>query len=182
MKKDANPLFEGAAGKYFEAWRSQFEGKQGLMHALLTSAERMQKLQLAAAHEIQARHAEIAGQITKVASMQDLLELQRKLANQYYLDAVGYWTKVAALAQETQAEIAGMVQEQGSGALKQILADAPAPVAAGTPDSLASFMQSAFDAAREANENFVKTLTGTYMPTAAAKKPAKAATTGQAKV
>ena len=174
---DATNFSEAAMLKYFEACRGQYESGLALLNALVAGAERMRAMQLAAAHETKAKQAEFARQIAKASSLQDLLILQGALLNEYCLRAVAYWSKLAELSQRTQAEIAAVLRAQGTEALKQAYASAKAPASApGASESLATVMQSAFAAARGANEAYVNALTRAYPLAPAPKKPAKAAT------
>jgi phasin family protein len=171
---DARTNFsETAAIQYFDACRSQFGNGLALINALVAGAERMRKAQVDAAQQVRAKQSEIVTQVANASSMQDLLALQGTLMSEYCRGAVAYWTRLAELAQQTQAEIGALVQKQGSDALSRVSASTGAPQS--TSGSLVTVMQTAFDAARGANEAFAKALTGAYPPATATKKPAKAA-------
>jgi phasin family protein len=174
---DARTNFsETAAIQYFDACRSQFGNGLALINALVAGAERMRKAQVDAAQQVRAKQSEIVTQVANASSIQDLLALQGTLMSEYCRGAVAYWARLAELAQQTQAEIGALVQKQGSDALSRVSASTGAPQStSGASGSLVTVMQTAFDAARGANEAFVKALTGAYPPAAATKKPAKAA-------
>lgn len=173
MKKDLNQITEDAAVKYLDAYRSQFQNNLALAQAVLAGAERMRSIQLAAARDAQASQGSIAKKITKDSSMQDLLTLQTSLLSNYCVDAMSYWTKVGEVVQQTQSEIAAMMEAQGKEALKQGFVTPPSSSAADSPDSLSAFMQSTFSAGQRANEMFIKALTGGGMPVATTKNQSK---------
>jgi phasin family protein len=184
---DLTKFTETAASQCFDACRSQFEGGLALANALVAGAERMRVIQLAAAQEIQAKHAAIAERSAKASNVQDLLLLQATLMADYCSGALGYWTKLAVLAKETQSELAALAQKQGSEAMQKVSANANAAAAtsagspgfasAVAPESLVKVLQTAYDAARGANEAFVKAFTGAAIPPSTeTKKPAKALT------
>ena len=168
-------IAETAAANCMAACRTQFETGLALVGALAAGSERVREVQLAAARDAQAQTRRIAESLAKATTPQELLTLQGSLVNDYCLGALRYWTSLAELAQRTQVEMAGVLQKKGGQALAQAQAEAPAAAFPGSTESFAYVMQTAFDAARGANEAFVKALTGAYQPAAAAKKSSKAA-------
>lgn len=168
-------IVEGAAARYFDAFRMQFETGLALVNAVVAGTQRMREAQLTAARDTQVQHKRIAERVAKTGSMLDLVALQSSLLNEYSIASVRYWTQLAEIGRKTQEDIAGILQKQGSQTLAQAAADSSAISLAVPAEPLVSAMQTAFNAARQANESFANALAGAVAPAAAAKKPAKGA-------
>lgn len=167
-------MVEDAAARYFDAFKTQFETGLALVNALVAGAERMRESQLDAARETRVQHKQIAERVAKTASMQDMLALQSSLLNEYCFGTVRYWSQLAEIGRKTQEDIANIVQQQGKQVLAQAAAENSAISLPGTAEPLVAAMQSAFNAARRANESFANALVG-GMPSGPAKKAAKPA-------
>jgi phasin family protein len=166
-------MVEQVASRYLDAFRTQFESGLALVNAFVAGAERVREAQLAAARDTRVHHKQIAERAAKTTSMQDLLALQSSLLNEYCFGTVRYWSQLAEIGRKTQEDIANIVQKQGSQVLAQATAE-NAAISLPTPaEPLVSAMQTAFNAARRANESFANALVGAGMPAAAAKKPGK---------
>ncbi len=168
-------IVEDAAARYIDAFRTQFETGLALMNALVAGAERLREAQLTAARDTRVQHKKIAERVAKTASMQDLLALQSSLLNEYCFATVSYWAQLAEIGRATQEDIANVVQQQGKQVLAQASAESSAISLPGSAEPLVSAMQTAFNAARKANESFANALIGAGTPLAAAKKAGKAA-------
>jgi phasin family protein len=168
-------IVEDAAARYFDAFKTQFETGLALVNALVAGAERMREAQLDAARETRVQHKQIAERVAKTASMQDMLALQSSLLNEYCFGTVRYWSQLAEIGRKTQEDIANIVQRQGKQVLAQAAAENSAISLPGTAEPLVAAMQTAFNAARRANESFANALVGGGMPSGPAKKAAKAA-------
>jgi phasin family protein len=166
---------EDAAARYFDAFRTQFETGLALVNALVAGAERMREAQLDAARETRVHHKQIAERVAKTTSMQDMLALQSSLLNEYCFGMVRYWSQLAEIGRKTQEDIANIVQRQGKQVLAQAAAENSAIALPGTAEPLVAAMQSAFNAARRANESFANALVGGGMSSGPAKKAGKAA-------
>ena len=163
---------------YVDAYRSQLDSGLELMSALLAATQRMQELQFGALRDAQQKYAEVAGRFTDASSVQDVIAMQKDLVESYAAGAVGYWTKLTELLRDAQSEISGIVEKQGGRALEQATASVQAPASAyGAPGNLIAVMQTAFDAARDANAAFVQAFAHPAAP-AAKKKPARHAHPG----
>ena len=168
-------IVEDAAARYVDAFRTQFETGLALLNALVAGAERLREAQLTAARDTRVQHKKIAERVAKTASMQDLLALQSSLLNEYCFGTVRYWAQLAEIGRATQEDIANVVQQQGKQVLAQASAESSAISLPGSAEPLVSAMQTAFNAARKANESFANALIGAGTPLAAAKKSGKAA-------
>ena len=159
---------------YVDAWRGYFDNGVQLANAVLAGADRLREFQLGTARDIQKKYVEIAGRLANAKSAEDLMALQSALMRDYSAGAVGYWTKLSELLQQTQGRIAATLEKQGTRVLEQASASVQAPAQLyGAPRELIAVMQNAFDAARGANEAFLKALA--HHPAAAGKKATKAA-------
>lgn len=168
-------IVEDAAARYVDAFRTQFETGLALMNALVAGAERLREAQLTAARDTRVQYQKIAERVAKTASMQDLLALQSSLLNEYCFGTAHYWAQLAEIGRATQEDIANVVQQQGKQVLAQASAESSAISLPGSAEPLVSAMQTAFNAARKANESFANALIGAGTPPAAAKKSGKAA-------
>lgn len=168
-------IVEDAAARYLDAFRTQFETGLALVNALVAGAERIREAQLAAARETRVHHEQLAERVGKTASMQDLLALQSSLLSEYCFGTARYWSQLAEIGRETQEDIANVVQKQGKQVLAQAAAENSAIALPGSAEPLVSAMQTAFNAARKANESFANALVGTGTSAAAAKKSGKVA-------
>jgi phasin family protein len=166
---------EDAAARYFDAFRMQFETGLALVNALVAGAERMREAQLSAARETRVQHKQIAERVAKTTSMQDMLALQSSLLNEYCFGTVRYWSQLAEIGRKTQEDIANIVQQQGKQVLAQAAAENSAIALPGTAEPLVAAMQSAFNAARRANESFANALVAGATPPGPAKKAGKVA-------
>ena len=166
---------EDAAARYFDAFRTQFETGLAFVNALVIGAERMREAQLEAARETRVHHKQIAERVAKTTSMQDMLALQSSLLNEYCFGTVRYWSQLAEIGRKTQEDIANVVQQQGKQVLAQAAAENSAIALPGTAEPLVAAMQSAFNAARRANESFANALVAGAAPAGPAKKAAKPA-------
>ena len=166
---------EDAAARYFDAFRTQFETGLALVNALVSGAERMREAQLEAARETRVHHKQIAERVAKTTSMQDMLALQSSLLNEYCFGTVRYWSQLAEIGRKTQEDIANIVQQQGKQVLAQAAAENSAISLPGPAEPLVTAMQSAFNAARRANESFANALVGSSTLPGPAKKAGKAA-------
>ena len=174
MSERTDPMKE-AASNYLDACRSQFDNGVALVNALVGAAERIRAFQMEAVREAQAKYAEVSGQFTQASSVQDVMALEGAFIKDYSASVVGYWTRLAEILQQAQGEITGILDKQRSETLEQASLSAKAPASFyAAPEQLISVMQTAFDAARGANEAFVKAIAGMHPP-AAKKKPAKSA-------
>ena len=171
-------IVEDAAARYFDAFKTQFETGLALVNALIAGAERMREAQLTAARETRVQHKQIAERVAKTASIQDMLALQSSLLNEYCFGTVRYWSQLAEIGRKTQEDIANIVQTQGKQVLAQAAATENSAISLpGPAEPLVSAMQTAFNAARRANESFANALIGVGTPAAAARKSGKAAHT-----
>ena len=168
-------MVEDVAARYLDAFRTQFETGLALVNALVAGAERVREAQLAAARETRINHKQIAERVAKTASMQDLLALQSSLLNEYCFGTVRYWSHLAEIGRKTQEDIANIAQQQGKQALAQAAAENSAISLSAPAEPLVAAMQTAFNAARKANETFANALAGASTPPAAVKKSGKAA-------
>ena len=166
-------IVEDAAARYFDAFRTQFETGLALVNALVAGAERMREAQLSAARETRVQHKQIAERVAKTASMQDMLALQSSLLNEYCFGTVRYWSQLAEIGRKTQEDIASIVQQQGKQVLAQAAAENSAISLPGPSEPLVSAMQSAFNAARRANESFANALVSGAAHAGPAKKSGK---------
>ncbi len=144
---------EDPSAGVFDACKLQFKAGLAVVDTLVAGSERMREMQLAAARETETRNREIAGEIGKARSMQDLVELQTRLINAHAQSVMGYWTKMAALTQQTQSELNKLVQDECSGALAAMPATGGKSAAGAAP--LASVFESSLEATRRANEAFI---------------------------
>ena len=168
-------IVEDAAARYLDAFRTQFETGLALVNALIAGAERVREAQLAAVRATRVQHKQLAERVAKTASMQDLLALQGSLLNEYCIGSVRYWSQLAEIGRTTQEDIANIAQKQGKQALAQAAAESSAIALPVPAEPLVSAMQTAFIAARKANETFANALAGASTPPAAVKKSGKAA-------
>jgi len=166
-------IVEDAAARYFDAFKTQFETGLALVNALVAGAERMREAQLGAARETRVQHKQIAERVAKTASIQDMLALQSSLLNEYCFGTVRYWSQLAEIGRKTQEDIANIVQQQGKQALAQAAAENTAIALPGTAEPLVAAMQTAFNAARRANESFANALVSGAGHTVPAKKSGK---------
>ena len=167
-------IVEDAAARYVDAFRMQFETGLALVGALVAGAERVREAQLTAARDTRVQHKQIAERVAKTTSMQDMMALQSSLLNEYCFGVVRYWSQLAEIGRKTQEDVANIVQKQGKQVLAQASAETSAISLPAPAEPLVSAMQSAFNAARRANESFANALIGAAAPAAAAKKPGKA--------
>jgi phasin family protein len=167
-------IVDSAAAFYVDALRTQFETGLALVNALVAAAERIREAQLNAARETRVNHKQIAERVAKTTSMQDLLALQLSLLNEYCFGSARYWSQLADIGRKTQEDIANVAQKLSRQALVQAAAESSAISLPGPAEPLVAAMQSAFDAARRANESFASALVGTASP-AVAKKANKGA-------
>ncbi|HUN67980.1 MAG TPA: TIGR01841 family phasin [Burkholderiales bacterium] len=165
---------EDAAARYLDAFRMQFETGLALVNALVAGAERVREAQLTAARDTRVQHKQIAERVSKTTSMQDMMVLQSSLLNEYCFGVVRYWSQLAEIGRKTQEDVANIVQKQGKQVLAQAAAENSAISLPAPAEPLVSAMQSAFNAARKANESFANALIGASGPAAIAKKPGKA--------
>ena len=168
-------IVENAATLYVDALRAQFETGLALVNAVVTGAERIREAQFAAARDTRVNHKQIAERVAKTTSMQDLLALQSSLLSEYCFASVRYWAQLAEIGRQTQEDVANVVQKQGKQVLAQAAAENSAISLPGPAEPLAQAMQTAFNAARRANETFANALVGVAAPAEAAKKSAKPA-------
>jgi phasin family protein len=166
-------IVEDATARYLDAFRAQFETGLALVNALVAGAERIREAQLTAARETRVNHRQIAERVAKTTSMQDLFVLQSSLLSEYCFGTARYWSQLAEIGRKTQEDIANVVQKQGQQVLAQAASEGSAISLPGPAEPLVSAMQTAFNAARKANESFANALVGTGTPAAAAKKPGK---------
>jgi phasin family protein len=166
-------MVEQVASRYLDAFRTQFESGLALVNAFVACAERVREAQLAAARDTRVHHKQIAERAAKTTSMQDLLVLQSSLLNEYCFGTVRYWSQLAEIGRKTQEDIANIVQQQGKQALAQAAAENTAIALPGTAEPLVAAMQTAFNAARRANESFANALVSGAGHTVPAKKSGK---------
>lgn len=164
-----------AATLYVDALRTQFETGLALVNAVVAGAERIREAQFAAARDTRVNHKQIAERVAKTTSMQDLLALQSSLLSEYCFASVRYWSLLAEIGRKTQEDIANVVQKQGKQVLAQAAAENSAISLSGPAEPLVAAMQSAFNAARKANETFANALVGTAASAGASKKTSKSA-------
>lgn len=137
----------------FDACKLQFQAGLAVVETLVAGSERVREMQLATARATETRNREIAEQIAKAGSMQDLVDLQTRLITANAQSALEYWTKLAALTQQTQSELSKLAQEECSGALAAIPGAGGKSVTEAAP--LASVFESSLEATRRANEAFM---------------------------
>jgi len=166
---------EDAAARYLDAFRMQFETGLALVNALVAGAERVREAQLTAARDTRVQHKQIAERVAKTSSLQDLLALQSSLLNEYCFGTVRYWSQLAEIGRKTQEDVANIVHKQGKQVLAQASAESSAISLPVPAEPLVSAMQSAFNAARRANESFANALIGASTPAAIVKKTGKTA-------
>ena len=166
-------IVEDVAARYLDAFRTQLETGLALVNALVAGAERVREAQLAAARDTRVQHKQIADRVAKTASMQDLLALQSSLLNEYCFGTVRYWSQLAEIGRRTQEDITNIAQQQGKQVLAQAAAESSAISLSAPAEPLVAAMQTAFNAARRANESFANALVGIGTPAAAAKKSGK---------
>jgi hypothetical protein len=154
----AAPQFNWAevAEQWFKIYRSGFDTVLAVSNAALAGAERMQMAQLEADVESQTCNRTAALGVADCRDMSGLLALQSNLASAYLESSMRYWTTLAQLAQQTNAEIARLLTarcEEWGSAMQGTL-----PAAAGTPESMRQPFVIAFEAARASQEAMMKSI------------------------
>ncbi len=146
--------------QWFEACRMPFDTWLELNNATMSCTERM----LAFTSETQSQIRSAAEALAKARDPQEAMSLQGMLMNAYWQGFLQYWKNIAELAQKNQMECAQILERrcaQAGGGWK------PGGSAAGQglAGSMSSGMQSAFEAARKANDAILHAWTsGFAMP------------------
>ena len=166
-------IVDDAAARYLEALKTQFETGLALLNALVAGAERVRAAQLTAARDTRVEHKQIAERVAKTASLQDMIALQSSLLNEYCFGSMRYWSQLAEIGRKTQEDIVNVVQKQGKQVLAQAAAESSAISLPVPAEPLVAAMQTAFNAARKANESFANALVAAGAPVATTKKPGK---------
>lgn len=157
------PLFkmpQFAPEQWFEACRMPFDTWLELSNATMCCAQRM----LAATSETQTQIRSAADALARAKDPQEAMSLQGMLMSACWQGFLQYWKNVAELAQQNQFECAKILERRctqageswkpGAGSSGQSLAE-----------SMSSGMQTAFEAARKANDAIMKAwTTGFAMP------------------
>jgi len=157
------PLFNMpnfAPEQWFETCRMPFDTWLELSNATMSCAERM----LAFTSETQSQIRAAAAALAKAKDPQEAVSLQGMLMTACWQGTLQYWKHVAELAQKNQLECAKILERRCTQASGSWM---PAGGASGQnlTESMSSGMQSAFDAARKANDAILKAWTsGLGMP------------------
>lgn len=144
------------AEQCFKACRGGFDTWLALSNAALAGAEKMQMAQLEADVETQTRNRTAALGMADCRDLSGLFALQSSLATAYMESALRYWTTLAQLAQQTNAEIAKLVTarcEEWGRSVQSAL-----PEASGATEAMPQPFVIAFEAARASQEAMMKSI------------------------
>jgi hypothetical protein len=145
-----------ATDQWFKACRAGFDTWLALSNAALAGAEKMRMAQLEADVETQTRNRAAALGVADCRDMSGLLALQSNLASAYMEGAMRYWSTIAQLGQQTNAEVAKLVTarcEEWSRTVQGAM-----PAAGGAPDAMPQPFVIAFEAARASQEAVMKSI------------------------
>lgn len=143
------------AEQWFKAYRAGFDTLLAVANATLAGTERMRMAQLEADVETQTQNRSALLAVADCRDVNGLLALQSRLATAYMESAMRYWTTLAQLGQQTNAEIARVLGVRYDEWAKALQGAFPAGSgAAPMPQPLAT----AFEAARASQEAMMKSL------------------------
>jgi phasin family protein len=103
-----------------EQFQAHIENMQAMVNAIVQGAERLSEIQLAAVREAQEQQRRVLEALGKPGGQQDLAALQSSLFNETMNGWVRYWTRVAELAQQTQADLTRVGQQATSRAMREV--------------------------------------------------------------
>lgn len=152
------PLFRSLAiapEQCFEACKAQMDTMVELTSATLSAMERTAQ---AATRETQAQLHAVAEALGKAKDLPDIISMQGTLSMTCWEGTLRFWKSLAELAQQNQNELAQIMTRRcgQAGETWKIGAAAPGEGMAGT---FAAGIQSAFEAARTANDAMLKAWT-----------------------
>ena len=169
------PLFKMpsfAPEQWFDACRMPFDTWLELSNATMSCAERM----LASTGETQSQIRGAAEALAKAKDPQEAVSLQGMLMTACWQGLLQYWKNVAELAQKNQLECARILERrcmQAGASLGESWKPGGGATGQSLTESMSSGMQSAFDAARKANDAILKAWTsGLGMPGAESEQAA----------
>lgn len=108
---------QAALGEQFQI---QIENMRDMVNTIVQGAERLSEIQLAAVREAQEQQRRVLEAIGKPGGQPDLAALQSSLFNETMNGWVRYWTRVAELAQQTQADLIRIGQQAASRATREV--------------------------------------------------------------
>lgn len=159
-----------AAQQWFKAYRAGFDTLLAVTNAALAGTERMRMAQLEADVEAQTQNRNALLAVADCRDMNGLVALQSRLATAYLEGALRYWTTLAELAQQTNAEVAKVLGARCDEWAKAMQGAFPA--GAGAPP-MSQPLATAFEAARASQEAMMKSLASlAAMPAQGEKKAA----------
>jgi hypothetical protein len=141
--------------QWFRAYKAGFDTLLALSNATLMGVERMEMAQLAADVETQTKNRSAALAVAGCRDVSGLFALQTNLVRGYLESSMRYWSAVAELVQQTNAEIAKVVAGRGqewAGAWQRAAGGVPTAMPQAFGAGFAKPLLDAFEAARASQE------------------------------
>ena len=107
---DTQAVFSAFNQQYLDACKVQYETSLQLLNAIVAGAERMREAQVAAARETQGQQRRVIEALGQTGDGRQLLALEGQVFSDYVSGCLQCWSKLAELAQQTQAELMQIVQ------------------------------------------------------------------------
>lgn len=145
------------AEQWFKAYRAGFDTLLAVANATLAGTERMRMAQLEADVETQTQNRSALLAVADCRDVNGLFALQSRLATAYMESAMRYWTTLAQLGQQTNAEIAKVLGVRYDEWAKALQGAFPAGSGA-APMPMPQPLATAFEAARASQEAMMKSL------------------------
>jgi hypothetical protein len=98
--------------EFLDLYRAGLKNAVDLMKSSLENAERLQSQQMSALRSALDQHLRSVNDLTEAKSMDDLLELQQKMAGAQLERVMDYWSVMCKTAGENQMAAATQVQKQ----------------------------------------------------------------------
>lgn len=100
------------ATQFLDIYRAGLKTATELMKSSLETAERVQRQQLDAVRGALEENQKSASEIAEVRSLEDLMELQSRLARSQMERVLNFWSSTWRLASENQLALVGQMQSQ----------------------------------------------------------------------